>query len=67
MKPFTQEQAGPLLLPELVAQQVSRTPWSLALIDGEQLTTLMIRHDVGVRVADTLHIKKVDEDFFSDE
>src|SRR5215813_9132264 len=27
-------------------------------------TTLMIRHGVGVRVADTRHVKKVDEDFF---
>lgn len=36
----------------------------IVLIDGEQLTTLMIRHNVGCRVEDTLHIKKVDEDFF---
>jgi restriction system protein len=44
-----------------------RHPFKMVLIDGEQLTTLMIRHDVGVRVADTLHLKKVDEDFFSEE
>ena len=36
----------------------------IVLIDGEQLTKLMIRHTVGCRVEDTLHIKKVDEDFF---
>lgn len=36
----------------------------IVLIDGEQLTALMIRHDVGCRVEDTLHIKKLDEDFF---
>ena len=36
----------------------------IVLIDGEQLTALMIRHNVGCRVEDTLHIKKLDEDFF---
>ncbi len=36
----------------------------IVLIDGEQLTKLMIRHNVGCRVEETLHIKKVDEDFF---
>jgi restriction system protein len=32
-----------------------------------QLTSLMIRHNVGVRVAETLYLKKMDEDFFSDD
>jgi hypothetical protein len=36
----------------------------IVLIDGDQLTMLMIRHNVGCRVEDTLHIKKIDEDFF---
>jgi restriction system protein len=36
----------------------------IVLIDGEQLTKLMIRHDVGCRVEDTLAIKKIDDDFF---
>ena len=36
----------------------------IVLIDGEQLTKLMIRHNVGCRVEDTLQIKKIDEDFF---
>jgi len=27
----------------------------------------MIRHDVGVRTAETLHVKKLDEDFFIEE
>jgi restriction system protein len=36
----------------------------IVLIDGEQLAKLMIRHNVGCRVEDTLHIKKIDEDFF---
>jgi restriction system protein len=36
----------------------------IVLIDGEQLTKLMIRHNVGCRIEDTLHIKKIEEDFF---
>jgi restriction system protein len=36
----------------------------IVLIDGDQLAKLMIRHNVGCRIEDTLHIKKVDEDFF---
>lgn len=36
----------------------------IVLIDGEQLTRLMIRHNVGCRIEDTLHIKRIDEDFF---
>jgi len=37
------------------------------LINGEQVAALMIRHNVGVRIDETLHLKKVDEDFFVDE
>jgi len=36
----------------------------IVLIDGTQLAKLMIRHNVGCRVEDTLHIKKIDEEFF---
>ncbi|BCX16999.1 MAG: restriction endonuclease [Geminicoccaceae bacterium] len=41
-----------------------RLPQRIVLIDGDRLAQLMIRHDVGVRIAETLHIKKIDEDFF---
>jgi restriction system protein len=44
-----------------------RHPFKMVLIDGAQLTALMIRHNVGVRTVETLHVKKVDEDFFGDE
>ena len=44
-----------------------RHPFKMVLIDGKQLTSLMLRHNVGVRVAETLHLKKVDEDFFGEE
>jgi restriction system protein len=36
----------------------------LVLIDGATLTNLMIRFNVGVRVAQTVEIKKVDLDYF---
>jgi restriction system protein len=36
----------------------------LRLIDGKELTRLMIEHGVGVRGARTLEIKKIDADFF---
>jgi restriction system protein len=36
----------------------------IVLIDGEQLTRLMIRHNVGCRIEEVLHVKKLDEDFF---
>jgi len=36
----------------------------IVLIDGDQLAKLMIRHNVGCRIEDTLQIKKVDEEFF---
>jgi restriction system protein len=39
----------------------------IVLINGERLTDLMVRHDVGCRVEETLHAKKVDEDFFLEE
>ena len=36
----------------------------IVLVDGDHLTRLMIRHDVGRRIEETFHIKKMDEDFF---
>jgi restriction system protein len=44
-----------------------RHPFKIVLIDGERLAALMIRHNVGVRVDETLYLKKMDEDFFADE
>jgi restriction system protein len=44
-----------------------RHPFKMVLIDGAQLTALMLRHNVGVRIAETMYLKKVDEEFFSDE
>ncbi|GAB0112728.1 restriction endonuclease [Acidisoma sp. C75] len=36
----------------------------IVLIDGENLARLMIRHSVGCRIEETLHLKRLDEDFF---
>ena len=36
----------------------------IVLIDGVQLTKLMIRFDIGCRIEETIHIKKIDEEFF---
>jgi restriction system protein len=41
--------------------------YRIILIDGEDLVQLMIEHKVGVRVAQTLEIVEIDENFFSDE
>ena len=44
-----------------------RHPFKIVLIDGERLAALMIRHNVGVRVDETMYLKKMDEDFFGDD
>jgi restriction system protein len=44
-----------------------RTPHKIVLIDGGRLAALMIRHNVGVRIEETLYLKKIDEDFFVEE
>jgi len=36
----------------------------IVLIDGAYLARLMIHHNVGCRIEETLHVRKVDEDFF---
>lgn len=36
----------------------------IVLIDGHQLTRLMVRFDIGCRVEETIHINKIDEEFF---
>jgi restriction system protein len=36
----------------------------IVLIDGRQLARLMIRYNVGCRIEETVHLKKIDEEFF---
>lgn len=38
----------------------------IVLIDSETLTKLMVRYNVGCRVEETLYVRKLDEDFFTD-
>ena len=45
----------------------AKIPQSVVLIDGERLTELMIKHDVGVRAVQLVEIKRLDEDFFSED
>jgi len=45
------------------ADQLSKR---IVLIDGDSLTRLMVRFNVGCRIEETLHLRKLDEDFFAD-
>lgn len=44
----------------------SRSPKSLVLIDGEELSKLMYEYDVGVRTVQTIKLKKPDIDYFEE-
>ena len=49
------------------ARETARTMSKrIVLIDGDELTRLMIRHGVGCRVEETLYVKKIDEEFFDE-
>lgn len=37
----------------------------VVLIDGDLLSRLMVRHGVGVQIEETIHMVKVDEDYFA--
>ena len=39
----------------------------IRLVDGEKLTRLMIKHNIGIQTKTKIEIKKLDEDFFNDE
>ena len=49
----------------LFAQEVRQQ--RLILIDGEELTRLMVKYNVGVRVERKIEIKKIDLDYFDEE
>ncbi|MBV5263895.1 restriction endonuclease [Pinisolibacter aquiterrae] len=36
----------------------------IVLVDSDQLATLMVRWNIGCRIEETLHLKRLDEDFF---
>lgn len=45
------------------AQKISKR---IVLIDGKELTRLMIKHSIGVRTKDIYELKALDEDYFSE-
>ena len=45
-------------------ETVERLGKRIVLIDGKELSQLMIRHNVGCKVEETLFLRRVDEDFF---
>lgn len=48
------------------AIEEARRQESVVLIDGKELTRLMIEHNFGVLIKETIEIKKIDEAFFSE-
>jgi restriction system protein len=44
-----------------------RIPQRLVLIDGEQLSRLLVRHGVGVRAVRTVELKRLDPDYFIED
>jgi len=48
-------------------EYVKKIEKKIVLIDGKQLAELMIEHDVGVTLAKTYRVKKLDQDFFESE
>jgi restriction system protein len=47
-------------------QLAEQVPMRLVLIDGTELTRLMVRYNVGVAAKQTYQLKSVDDDFFDD-
>ncbi|HPW85283.1 MAG TPA: restriction endonuclease [Rhodoferax sp.] len=45
----------------------ANSQYKVVLIDGPRLSDLMIEHDLGVSVAATYQLKRIDSDFFADE
>ena len=48
-------------------EYASTSQYKVVLMDGERLADLMIEHDLGVSVAATYQLKRIDSDFFSEE
>ena len=46
---------------------VRRVSRRVVLVDGNRLSDLMIRHNIGVRVSESYQIKRIDTDYFSAE
>jgi restriction system protein len=46
------------------AEDASKKGLIIRLINGDELTNLMIKHNIGIQIKDIIEIKKIDEDFF---
>ena len=46
---------------------LAKSPKRIVLIDGKELSHLLVRHNVGVRTKMGLEIKRIDEDYFQSE
>ena len=46
---------------------VSKSPKRIRLIDGKELASLMVQHNVGVRTREQYDIKKIDLDYFDQD
>ena len=46
-------------------QFIEKISKRIVLIDGEQLCELLIRNNIGVKIQQTLEIKRVDEDYYA--
>lgn len=53
--------------PEAQAAAKNSRSYRIVLIDGPRLAQLMIEHDLGVSVAATYQLKRMDSDFFDEE
>lgn len=47
-------------------EYAKKVPQKIVLIDGDELTRLMVRYGVGVRIEQTINIKKIDTEYFSE-
>jgi restriction system protein len=47
--------------------EVARIDRKIVLIDGQQLAHLMIDHDIGVATSRIYAIKRIEDDYFSDD
>jgi restriction system protein len=48
-------------------EYVRHIPQRVILIDGERLSSLLVEHNVGIRVSRNIAVKRIDEDFFVEE
>lgn len=47
-------------------EYANKVPQKIILIDGDELTRLLVQYDVGVRVEKAFEMKKIDLDYFDE-